>query len=277
MTKPRKPRATARKKTAPPGSAAAAAPPERAGRLMEQHEILIRPSVQNARVLQAWGRVGVVDLSALGHELRESASNVIAGDMTSVKALLYDQAVALQAIFTNLSIEASKSDSIARMEPLLRMALKAQNQSRAALETLAMVMSPPVVFARQANIANGPQQVNNGTPPAPAPLAHSKPTELLEEARDGICMDARATGTSGRADTHLAAVGAVDGAPHRAGQGPQQEQPVSGRRAAAAARGAATASTGAGRTASGPGPHQVAAGTQSDHQRGAGRPRVRKS
>lgn len=228
---------------------------------MEQYEILIRPSAQNARVLQAWGRVGDVDLSAVGHELRESASKVIAGDMTSVKALLYDQAVALQAIFTNLSIEASKSDSISRMEPLLRMALKAQNQSRAALETLAVVMSPPVVFARQANITNGPQQVNNGTRvpmPAPAPLVHSAPTELLEETRDVISMDARAKGTTGRADPHLATVGAIDGAAHSTGKGPQQEQPVSRRRAAATSRGAASASPGAERATRGPGPHQVA-------------------
>jgi hypothetical protein len=42
----------------------------------------------------------------------------------------------------------------------MRMALKAQSQCRQTLETLATIKNPPVVFARQANIAQGPQQVN---------------------------------------------------------------------------------------------------------------------
>jgi hypothetical protein len=44
----------------------------------------------------------------------------------------------------------------------MRVALKAQNQCRMTLETLATVTNPRVVYAKQANIANGPQQVNNG-------------------------------------------------------------------------------------------------------------------
>lgn len=40
-----------------------------------------------------------------------------------------------------------------------RMALKAQNQCRMTLETLATIENPPVVFARQANVTTGPQQI----------------------------------------------------------------------------------------------------------------------
>jgi hypothetical protein len=47
-------------------------------------------------------------------------------------------------------------------EIYLRLALKAQNQCRMTLETLATIKNPPAVFAKQANIAHGPQQVNNG-------------------------------------------------------------------------------------------------------------------
>ena len=51
----------------------------------------------------------------------------------------------------------------------MRMAMKAQNQCRMTLETLATIKNPPVVFARQANINNGgQQQVNNGVKPAAA-------------------------------------------------------------------------------------------------------------
>jgi len=44
------------------------------------------------------------------------------------------------------------------------MALKAQGQCRTTLETLAAIKNPPVLFAKRANIAHGPQHVNNGTP-----------------------------------------------------------------------------------------------------------------
>ena len=40
----------------------------------------------------------------------------------------------------------------------MRMAMKAQNQCRMTLETLATIKNPPVVFAKQANINNGGQQ-----------------------------------------------------------------------------------------------------------------------
>jgi hypothetical protein len=43
----------------------------------------------------------------------------------------------------------------------MRLALKAQGQCRATLETLAVLKNPPTVFAKQANIAAGAQQVTN--------------------------------------------------------------------------------------------------------------------
>jgi len=44
----------------------------------------------------------------------------------------------------------------------MRLALRAQSQCRATLETLAVIKNPTTVaYVRQANIANGPQQVNN--------------------------------------------------------------------------------------------------------------------
>ena len=50
-----------------------------------------------------------------------------------------------------------------QLDANLRLALKAQAQCRATLEALAAIKNPqPVFFVRQANIAHGPQQVNNG-------------------------------------------------------------------------------------------------------------------
>lgn len=45
----------------------------------------------------------------------------------------------------------------------MKLALRAQNQCRATLQTLSELKNPrPVAFVKQANISNGPQQVNNG-------------------------------------------------------------------------------------------------------------------
>jgi len=54
----------------------------------------------------------------------------------------------------------------ANYEVHMRLALEAQNQCRMTLETLATIKNPPTVFARQANIAHRPQQVNNAMMPA---------------------------------------------------------------------------------------------------------------
>ena len=52
---------------------------------------------------------------------------------------------------------------LATTESYLRLALKAQAQSRATVEALAEMKNPhPVSFVKQANIAHGNQQVNNG-------------------------------------------------------------------------------------------------------------------
>lgn len=232
-------------------------------------KLLMMPSAQNGRVLQAWAGVGAgnTDLSTIADELRKSSKALIGGDMKAVEAMLYDQAVALQAIFTTMAIEASKADHLSRLDPLLRLALKAQGQARATLETLAMIKNPPVVYARQANISNGPQQVNNGTfqtsDSAHAVKEISAPTELFQEQRHEQPMDPGATCTPCRADvrtdTHLAAVGAIDRPQDRRRKGAQQEQPLPRRTAAPAARGNAGAavrdvrSSGGARSAVGPG------------------------
>jgi hypothetical protein len=91
----------------------------------------------------------------------------------------------------------------------MRLALKAQGQCRTTLETLAAIKNPPVLFAKQANIAHGPQQVNNGTPlPTRTENATIAPNELLE-AHAVTRLDTRATETAGRRNPALATMGAV--------------------------------------------------------------------
>lgn len=92
----------------------------------------------------------------------------------------------------------------------MRIALKAQNQSRMTLETLAAIKNPPVVFAKQANInqGNGNQQVNNGTPApdARAEKTINQPNELLEVQHGGETLDTRTAGAASGKDKAMAAV-----------------------------------------------------------------------
>jgi hypothetical protein len=79
--------------------------------------------------------------------------------------MLYSQARALQAVFVDALLQVKKHEWFSTSEAFMRMALKAQSQCQATLETLAQIKNPAVLFARQANIAQGPQQVNNAMMP----------------------------------------------------------------------------------------------------------------
>jgi len=96
----------------------------------------------------------------------------------------------------------------------MRLALKAQSQCRATLETLAEIKNPKnVAFVRQANIAQGHQQVNNGpTTENAAPRAREteKTQNELLEANDGERLDTGTTGTAIPNDQTMETVGEID-------------------------------------------------------------------
>lgn len=111
-----------------------------------------------------FGELGLTECLAA---LVDAVEAVKRGDRGNVEALLTAQAVALNAIFTRLANRSALNmgEHLDAAERYMRLALKAQGQCRTTLETLAVIKSP-VVFARQANIAHGPQQVNNAASPA---------------------------------------------------------------------------------------------------------------
>ena len=134
--------------------------------------------------------------------------------------MLVMQAHVLDAIFGECARRArlNMGEYLQTSELYLRLALKAQSQCRATWETLANIKNPPpVALIRQANIANGPQQVNNAPAGVPAaPLARagnstSQSNELLEHSA-GQRLDNGTTLAATRADSAMATVGALDGA-----------------------------------------------------------------
>jgi hypothetical protein len=65
-------------------------------------------------------------------------------------------------MFTSLARTAKAQEQLLQYETHMRFALKAQNQSRATLQALIQLKQPgQTTFVRQANIAQGHQQVNN--------------------------------------------------------------------------------------------------------------------
>ena len=108
---------------------------------------------------------GDVDLTECLVKLHAAIDRVHSGDLRDTEALLAAQAVTLNTMFTHLANLAAKTESVDQLDRYLRLALKAQGQCRATLETLAEIKRPPTFIAQQANIAHGPQQVNNRVSP----------------------------------------------------------------------------------------------------------------
>lgn len=134
------------------------------------------------------------------------------GNMDGPEAMLAAQAVTLNAMFTQLAYQASKMTIVDHIDRFTRLALKAQGQCRATIETLATIKNPPVVFARQANIAQGPQQVNNSVTLARAGNSESEQTKRLEA--HGERLDLEASGATGTRDQALAPLGTLNRSAH---------------------------------------------------------------
>lgn len=157
-------------------------------------EMALEPGVTAAILLETFTKdtLGELSLAALVKSVAEGMEEVSTGNLKRAEAMLYGQALALQAMFLNLSRRAVKQEYLKQWEAYMRMSLKAQNQCRMTLETLALLKNPPVVIAKPANINNGgKQQVNNGAPPSPAApaAAADKPAELALEDASGPTLD----------------------------------------------------------------------------------------
>ncbi len=170
------------------------------------------PCTNAAAVVAEYAKVfGEQDVQALMEQLRPHVKSVNNGDLQHCEAMLVGQAHALQSIFMNLSRRAVNQEYLKQYEMYLRLALKAQNQSRMTLEILAKIKNPPVVFAKQANInqGSGNQQVSNGTP---ASASHAEKNinqqnELLEVQHGSETMDTRTAGAAIGKNPAMATVG----------------------------------------------------------------------
>ena len=169
---------------------------------------LISPSFAALQAIQgAYGKAsldGLIDTADLEGALRDQAAAVNRNNLSNVEAMLMNQATALQALFSQLTARGMGSNQIPNFEANMRMALRAQSQCRATLETLATIKNPPVILAKQANIAHT-QQVNNGVPSAEVAPARTRTrgkksiqaNELITEgAQHGTTLDSGRPGAA---------------------------------------------------------------------------------
>ena len=185
-------------------------------------KLILSPEMASFRVITNREReelIAPLDTPTLIEALRAQTQAVHHGDMKAAEAMLINQATALQSLFVKLTETGLQASLLRQQETALRLALKAQSQCRATLETLANIKNPPVVYAKQANVTTGPQQINNGelaTAPselASAPQKKSRKNKLKELPHEREqWLDASAPGGAGSAHQTAKAVAPI----HRA-------------------------------------------------------------
>lgn len=179
-------------------------------------ELLLSPPNLNAITAQTFVKPGVgidVDLAEAIEVMREKTEKINAGDLSELETTLTAQVVSLNSIFNTLAIRSANNmgEYLKTMEVYMRLALKAQAQCARTIEVLATLKNPPIVYAKQANIAHGHQQVNNGS----NPLTHAgknkiSQNELLNEANYAT-LDTRGKAETGRTNQEVATVETVNG------------------------------------------------------------------
>ncbi len=144
-------------------------------------------------------------ISALG----EKITTIQNGDMQPIEAMLIGQAQALQTMFVSLGRQAVAKTGLQQYTAFMNLALKAQSQSRATIQALIELKYPKqATFVKQANIANGNQQVNNVT--STQAHAHAKeiehqPNELLRKINNAT-LDTSGTATPSATNQAMATV-----------------------------------------------------------------------
>lgn len=187
-------------------------------------QLALQPNIRAAVTIQGYSReYGDLDTAKLTAELNNELSNqaraVNEGDLKRSEGMLTSQAHTLDAILNNLAQRASQAKYMDDLDRYLRLGLKAQSQCRATLETLATIKNPqPVAFVRQANIAHGPQQVNNRGAAAAsrAEEPENQPNKVLEH-QHAERLDFGTAGAAVGSDPAMATVGTFDRAEVRRG------------------------------------------------------------
>jgi hypothetical protein len=181
-------------------------------------DLSISPYFMNASITESFAKdiIPDVHLIDITNSLKESISEVVAGNTSSMEAMLLGQAQALQAMFVSLGRQAKAQTNLKHSTAFMTMALKAQSQSRATIQALTELKYPrQATFVKQANISHGHQQVNNGSFDTNMhERAHVKEktiqsNELLEK-QNGEWLDSGTKSATSRTNQAMATVESLD-------------------------------------------------------------------
>jgi len=145
------------------------------------------------------------DFQANMKVLERASKQIKSGDLSKIEEMYISQAMALEVMFASLARKAKAQEKLLQYETHMRLALKAQNQCRATLQALVQLKQPSqTTFVKQANIAQGHQQVNN--------LAEKNITPQNELLKDSYAkLDNGTTPTTKGIDTTLEALETING------------------------------------------------------------------
>lgn len=161
-------------------------------------------------------KVGMDDMIA---EASQAARSVADHKLGRVETMLVSQMIALDAMFNNLAQRAYKAEYMDGMATYTKLALRCQAQARCAAEALAMIKNPQP-YIKQANIAQGHQQINNtyaSTSSHNDKVVEASPAEKTETAQSKLLgesnerMDTRAPSQAVRDDQVVAAMATQHG------------------------------------------------------------------
>ncbi len=189
---------------------------------------IARGNHQTALVAETFGRrvFAETPLGDVALAIKQAGDAVAAGDLSGIEHILTGQIVALHGVFVDCAMRAqgNMGQYLSAAESYMRLALKAQAQCARTAEVVGNLSAGPTIFAKQANVTTGPQQVNNGmqpSPPAPAPAQEptNSKNELLEAPSHERGMDTRTTPAPARGNPAMETVGAVNRAEDARGEG----------------------------------------------------------
>ena len=147
---------------------------------------MLRPALQSGVTAWQWnkGHTPSLDVSSVVECMEQATA---ADGLAYCEAVLLSQVHALDAIANSLLRRAAEARQMPQLETYMQLGLKTQAHCRAAVTAYADIKQPrQTAFMKQTNIANGPQQVNNG-----AAYAHD---EGRTTAGSAGLVDARAPG-----------------------------------------------------------------------------------
>jgi hypothetical protein len=182
------------------------------------NELSVSANMLNASLALPFYENVIVDVSLknITNGLKQQIDEVQAGDITSIEAMLVSQANSLQIMFVSLGRKAFSQKGLPQYTAMFNLALKAQAQSRATIQALTELKYPKQTnFVKQANIANGHQQINNNQAasdnvtnthaPAHAKEITNQPNELLSEMNNAT-LDTGGTATTRTINQTMATV-----------------------------------------------------------------------